>query len=578
MSKLKISESFGLPLDFVTQTQAILAKKGAGKTNTAVVQTEELLKAHQQVVIVDPTGAWWGLKSSADGKSAGYPVVIFGGEHADVPLEETAGEIVAHAIIEQRFSAILDLSLLRKGAMHRFMSAFLEALYRVNRVAMHLVVDEADTLAPQKPFGDEARTLGAMQDIVRRGRIRGIGCTLITQRPQVLNKDVLTQCEVLCTLRLSHPKDIGAIKEWIAVHGDEQTAKDMMASLPSLPIGTAWFWSPGWGDFFERVAVRRRETFDSSATPKPGEVRRAPKVIAEVDIKRLGEQVQATIQRQKENDPKELKARVRQLEQEVAKKVVQAESKEVYSADPKAIMDAVLKRDEQWQNSILEFRSNLEKQLKDLGGAYFKTPAPFTSAPVKVAVSLPSAPSGVVRRDLYATPKDSPRSMVKMASVPNGEITGPMQRILDAMVWLESLGMPEQKQVAVAFLAGYTVDGGAFCNPRGTLRSMELVEYRGDSLALTDQGRTLANQPETALTAAELQRRVLDKLPGPEQKILRAILEAYPQEISNEDAAATAGYSPEGGAYCNPRGRLRSLGLIDYRGKGQVRAADLLFI
>jgi DNA helicase HerA-like ATPase len=78
------------------------------------------------------------------------------------------------------------------------MTPFLETLYRLNREAMHLFVDEADSIAPQKPFGEEARMLGAMEDVVRRGGIRGIGTTLITQRPAVINKNVLTQCEILC--------------------------------------------------------------------------------------------------------------------------------------------------------------------------------------------------------------------------------------------------------------------------------------------------------------------------------------------------------------------------------------------
>jgi DNA helicase HerA-like ATPase len=83
--------------------------------------------------------------------------------------------------------------------MIRFMVAFAETLYRLNREAVHLFVDEADAFAPQARNygGDENRMLGAMEDIVRRGRKRGIGCTLITQRPAVLNKNVLTQCEVL---------------------------------------------------------------------------------------------------------------------------------------------------------------------------------------------------------------------------------------------------------------------------------------------------------------------------------------------------------------------------------------------
>src|SRR3954469_25071936 len=103
--KLKKSEDLSLPLDFVTQTQAILAKRGVGKSYTASVEAEELLKARQQIVVVDPTGAWWGLRSSADGKGEGFPIVVLGGEHGDVPLEQHAGEVLAAAIVERRFSA-----------------------------------------------------------------------------------------------------------------------------------------------------------------------------------------------------------------------------------------------------------------------------------------------------------------------------------------------------------------------------------------------------------------------------------------------------------------------------------------
>lgn len=42
--------------------------------------------------------------------------------------------------------------------------------------------------------------------------------------------------------------------------------------------------------------------------------------------------------------------------------------------------------------------------------------------------------------------------------------------------------------------------------------------------------------------------------------------------------AFLAGYTTGGGAYNNPRGRLRTLGLIEYPSPGMVRAKDLLFL
>jgi DNA helicase HerA-like ATPase len=72
MSKLRIAENLSLPEDAVTQTFVILAKRGVGKTLAASVMAEEMLKIGQPIVVYDPTGAWWGLKSSKNGKAAGY--------------------------------------------------------------------------------------------------------------------------------------------------------------------------------------------------------------------------------------------------------------------------------------------------------------------------------------------------------------------------------------------------------------------------------------------------------------------------------------------------------------------------
>jgi hypothetical protein len=206
-----------------------------------------------QVVDVDPKGDHWGIRSAADGKGPGLPILILGGEHGDVPLEPGSGELVAKLVVEERVSVLLDLSLFRKSEVARFMTDFAEHLYRLKareefRSPMMLVLDEADAVAPQKPQHGEERMLGAIEDIVRRGGQRGIGCTLITQRSAVLNKNVLTQVQLLIALRTIAPQDLKAMDAWIDVHGTVAQRKELMESLPSLPRGDAWFWSPGWPD------------------------------------------------------------------------------------------------------------------------------------------------------------------------------------------------------------------------------------------------------------------------------------------------------------------------------------------
>jgi DNA helicase HerA-like ATPase len=311
MKRLKLATHLVLPLEAVTQTFGVLAKRRAGKSYTARRFAEQLFRASQQVVIVDPKGDWWGIRSSADGKRPGLPIVILGGERGDVtPLEPGSGEVVAKLVVEERVSALLDLSLLRKHEVATFMAAFLENLYRLKareefRTPMMLIIDEADAIAPQsvKSYGIKGgnveRMLGAAADIVRRGGQRGIGCMMVTQRSAVLNKDLLTQVEVLIALRTIAPQDLDALNAWIDVHGTEEERKTLMTSLPALPIGDAWIWSPGWptvDGIFARVHVLPIETFDSGATPtgkKPVE----PKHLADVDLEALKRQMAATIER-----------------------------------------------------------------------------------------------------------------------------------------------------------------------------------------------------------------------------------------------------------------------------------------
>lgn len=95
---LHISKDLSLPLETVTQAIGILAKRRAEKSYAMRRLVEQLFKAGQQVVLVDPKGDQWGVRSSPDGRGPGLPIVILGGERADVPLEVHGGEVVAKLV------------------------------------------------------------------------------------------------------------------------------------------------------------------------------------------------------------------------------------------------------------------------------------------------------------------------------------------------------------------------------------------------------------------------------------------------------------------------------------------------
>lgn len=592
MTKLRISDSLSLPLDFVTSTQVILAQKGKGKSYTAAVEAEELLDAKQQIVVVDPTGAHWGLRSSPDGKSSGYSIAVLGGEHADVPLEATAGEVIADAIAAEHFSAILDMSLFRKGEALRFMAAFLETLYRKNRSPLHLFIDEADSYCPQKMFGPEqARCLGAAEDIVRRGRIRGIGCTLITQRPQVLNKDVLTQADMLTTLGMNHPKDLDAISAWVAVHGDPAKAKTMIGSLPSLPKGDAWVWNPSI-DLFKRVTIRARHTFDSGRTPAPGERKVEAKVLASVDIKRLGADIAATVERQKANDPAALKRRVAELEKQVAAKVVDRDIKPAKMIEKAVIKDAQLAR----IGVLLGAGDALVDRIAKAGIRAEELMDSATDKADQVAVKI-AAELDKLRATIASTkaPTHSPRTgrsetagRARSVARPTAAITSQVPNVGRRDVTAGETALPIGEAATLRALISYpdgldrrqlTVLTGYKKSTRDAyvarLREKGLVDTAGVRVIATTAGIAAMPDAEPLPSGRALQDHWLRNLPSGEGAILAKLLEVNGDVIGRDALTEATGLKKSTrDAYLS---RLAAKELVIDAGRGFVKASPTLF-
>jgi len=579
MHQLKLSDSLTLPVDAVTQTFAILAKRGAGKTYTAAVLAEELLKARQQVLIIDPTGASWGLRSAADGKAPGFPIVVIGGDHGDLPLEENAGEALAAAAVG-KFSAIIDLSAFRKGQTVRFVTGFFEALYRLNREPCHLIVDEADTFAPQRLFGDEARMCGALEDVVKKGRIRGLGCTLITQRPAVLNKNVLTQVESLFAMRLTHPRDIGAIREWVGVHSTEEEAAAVVASLPSLPTGEAWFWSPGWMQTLRRIEIRRRETFDSSATPKAGERRKNPKHLAPVDLNALGDQIRQAADQARQNDPRELRRQLTSARAEIATlqkaKPAAAPAKETRVEVP-VIRPAELK-------CLEVILTRIGQRVTDARDLAEKLSAAGESLKAAIGQGRSSGPavdpqSPIDRRDKPHAPQPAGHAARTRATEPHPRaagqpaIGGGLRRMMIALAQRPA-GLSDRQLAVRACLAAA---GGSFGTYLGRGRSQGWIAGERERLTITPEGLTALGTFEPLPTGPALLEFWIGELGtnGGCSRMLRALVRRYPESVTKSDLGAAADVSTDGGSFGTYLGKLRSLELVT--GKSELRASDELF-
>lgn len=568
-----------LPLDAVTQTFGLLGRKGSGKTNAAGVLAEAMLDVSAQVVALDPVGVWWGLRLASDGKSPGYEIPILGGERGDVPIEPAGGALIARTLVEKQLSAVLDVSGFRKGQRKQFVTDFAEELFhrkKTTRSPLHLILEEAQVFVPQQGMRGEERMLGAFEDIVRIGRNYGIGCTMISQRPQAVNKTVLSQTEALIVLQLVGAHERKAIRDWIvATDADVGAAVD---ELPRLQTGEAFFWSPGWLRTFEKVQLPLKWSYDASATPKVGEKRSDPRTLAAGEVAELREAMAQVVERAEASDPTALKRKVAKLERELAV------AQKAGSPPDGAVLDRAR------AEGARDAEQRLARVVQAFEGRMRRLSAhlePLLAEPPKIAelvrepldVEVHASPLKPPRPTRIPAERPTSRTETRRSVEPAEGLDGPMQRILDAVAWFEGIGIAEPSQVGVAFLAGYTWGGGGFNNPRGRLHREGLVDYRPDQrIRMTDAGRAAASQPDAPLTVEAMHARVLERLPNPERRILQPLLDAYPEAMDADALAAAAGYAAGSGGFNNPRGRLRTLGLIDYPEPGKVCAEPILFL
>jgi hypothetical protein len=234
------------------------------------------------VVAIDPVGTMHGLAHLADGTPSNLGVVIFGGDHANVDIEETQGAAVAMVVVRENVNAVIDVSPWSNAARRRFMTTFSETFNQEIKRKQHpitLVIDEAQLFLPQNPPKGDERMVGALTYYVRLGRNFRGGCILITQRPQSVTKEALNQCEVLILGQLTGPHERKAIEAWVVENvADVAGARQWLRELVSLPVGTAMVWSPQWLKVFEKVKISKKTTLDTGSgsvkvsTPSVGNI------------------------------------------------------------------------------------------------------------------------------------------------------------------------------------------------------------------------------------------------------------------------------------------------------------------
>lgn len=561
--KLILGPKLSLPLDAVTETFGILAVRGAGKSNTAAVMAEEMFAARLPFVVVDPVGSWWGLRSSRDGKGPGLSIPIFGGKHGDIPLERGGGQLVADLIVDQRLSLVLDLSTFEsENAKKQFLLDFAKRLYQRNEAPLHLFLEEADDYIPQRPMRDEAFLLRAFENIVRRGRARGLGITLITQRSASLNKNVLTQCQTLIAMRTTGPQDRKAIEEWVRYHAQQQK---IIESLPSLADGEAWVWSPDFLGKTVRVQFRRRATFDSGATPKHSAVSsRQPTTLADVDLKKVEKLMAATVEKAKQTDPKLLQQENARLKEELRRVGERPpwtgkEKEVIKKVEVPMIKAAQLKQMEKIVERLTKFQNALSEVGAEIRSINWTPPALDQQYQHRKAIAV-TAPSNV-------TPT---RMRISQVAAGNGKLPGGEREVLIAVAQHPDGASREQ----VTLLTGYKRSTRDAYLARLQTRGY-VVSLGTGKIEATMQGIAVIGTDYQPLPKGQaLREHWLKELPEGESQIFDLLCQQYPSEVNVDVISERTGYKRSTrDAYLS---RLQTRQLIKRR-IGYARANEELF-
>jgi uncharacterized protein len=608
---LRISDDgLKLPLEWMLNATVVYGARGTGKTVFSAVFAEEVHAAGQRFCAIDLKGDFYGLKSSRDGKSEGLPIIIFGGDHADVPLEPDAGEFVAETVASLDQSCALDFENMSKGKQVRFLGKFFSTLYHLNRKPLTLLLDEAQRYASQKPLDpDAAICLGAVEDLVKLGRKHALGVVITTQRGSSLNKEVSELCELLVAFRTPGPLDQERIKGWLDANATKADRDSVMSKLSGLPTGTAVFASghPAL-KLFGVHSVRMRETFDSSATPKIGQRRSEPKRLAQPDLAALKEKMAAAIERARADDPKALRLELTAVKKELGTEKARAAAlavevervetalKEARAKQPKVRdVPALSPRDRQaLERAITDLEVLAESLATGNGKASgivaqvnlqideaHKLVAGLRDALAPKAPLEPPAPATQPRNYFLNdhtthTTKAAVRRERAAARVSAGpgdaSLSAALRKLLTALAQHPS----GASRVKLGVLTGYRADTGHFGNMLSELRSKGLVVGEASQLLATDAGlEALGSYTPLPTGSALLEHWCTQRLAPAEAKILRAVCAAYPNRITRADLGERAGYRHDTGHFGNMLSKLRTLDLIE--GSGEYLACAELF-
>lgn len=511
---------------------AIVIGKAEGKK---IVIDRKILMTTRLLVIADSGGGkTWALKRLIEQSFGQVGIIIIDpegefsplrakldfflvGKGGDTPADIRTAEKVAHTLLNGRASAVCDIYDMKASERHIWVQRFLDALIDAPkhlRYPYFVIVDEAHMFCPEHGKGESVAS-DAMIALANRGRKRMLCGIFASVRAAMVSKDLTG----MCLNRLVGPtfesvNQKRAVEE-LGVEKSDQS--EFRAKIKMLEPGN--FYALGRAITKELKLVHvgpintphGQEALKYELKPPPPTEKVREWLVKLGDLPKQAEEEARTAA--------EFKKQIRELKGQLRNAPVA--TKEVAVSDPRAI-----------ERAIRPLRALLEEAMKFI---------------VKVSVAG-FEKGGVDEKQLMEIFKQAGKEIVRLSN---------------SSIARKNAEFEVLKKETHRLLAHMKQALGKETTVNLEIRKNEpvsIIPHRPDP-----------PRPSPPVVMAN------GDLKGPEKRILAALgqLRAIGKERPPKNmVAAWSGYSPVGGAFGNPIGKLRSNGYIDYPQPGTVELTD----
>lgn len=395
--------------DYAIQGNAILGIKESGKSATATKVAEDLMDAGIPIIAVDKSGVWRWLRVGQKGHK-GYPVVIAGGKNGDFPItSKTAPEII-RAARKARVSLIVDLHdrALSHAERGRIVAAITDVLLYENADwgLCHIFFEEAQRWVPQVIRGgfandERGKVYSAVEEFCQTGGNEGVGFTLIAQRAESLNKEVLELCDLLVLGRQKGKNSLTALGKWLNVV-DVSNASEISKQIPRLAAGEFFVW-PSASDAPVKTLVPLKKTVHPNRRKLAlqGEGKTYKPVDVRAFVTSMSKSLERVVAESKANDPMELRRQIQELERQLRARPAAAPEIKIERIDIPVLKNGQLRQAENIVGRLEKAIGRLETPLHVLREGLHKVSVVATEIGKGMLPEIESLPTGEALQEYW---------------------------------------------------------------------------------------------------------------------------------------------------------------------------------